>query len=377
MKTIPVIHAAGTPFQCGETVGRALRDAIKANIPDYLDIFHHVAGAGRDDVYAYARKLPPAIQAYAPKLIDEMQGLAAGAGVTFEDILVLNARTEIMAGIMAGRKGGGPDECTSIATLPEVTANGHTLMGQNWDWIVTVASRTALIRLEQEGHPRALVFTEAGIVGKIGCNEHGIGVCANRLTSSHDKGEIGVPWHIQLRKAMAAPNMHRAIQAVVQPKRGASGMFMIGAKGGEAIVLETTPTDFGSLLPEDGILTHSNHYLCPELKAVDTRKSGSALTLIRHARARRLMARESGAITLESYKRVLRDHFSYPQAICRHADESDPLADRTLSAASILMDLDSGEMQIAAGPPCENDYQSLSVLGNVAGATKVKAQAPK
>lgn len=363
MRTIPVIRAAGTPFQCGQTVGRALKDAIRANIPDYLDIFRHTAGAARDDVYAYARKLPPAIRAYAPNLLDEMQGLAAGAEVTFEDILVLNARTEIMAGIMAGKRGGGPDECTSIATLPEVTADGHMLMGQNWDWIVTVASRTALIEMAQPGQPRMLVFTEAGIVGKIGCNEHGIGVCANRLTSSHDKGEIGVPWHVQLRKAMAAPNMHRAIQAVVQPKRGASGMFMIGARGGEAIVLETTPADFASLLPEDGILTHSNHYLCPELKAVDTRKSGSALTLIRHDRARRLLARERGAITLDSYKRVLRDHFSYPQAICRHPDETDPLADRTLSAASILMDLDTGEMQIAAGPPCENEYRTLNVTG--------------
>lgn len=369
MRTIPVIRASGTPFQCGETVGRALKDAIKANIPGYLDIFLHTAAAPRDDVYAYARKLPPVIEAYAPKLMEEMKGLAAGAEVTLEDILVLNARTEIMAGIMAGKRGGGPDECTSIAVLPEVTAEGHTLLGQNWDWITTVAERTALIQLEQEGHPRALVFTEAGIVGKIGCNEHGIGVGANRLTSSHDKGEIGIPWHIQLRKVMAAPNMHRAIQAVVQPKRGASGMFMIGARGGEALVLETTPDDFGSLLPEDGILTHSNHYLCPELKHVDTRKSGSALTLIRHARARRLMARESGTITLETYKRVLRDHFSYPQAICRHPDESDPLADRTMSAASILMDLDTGEMQIAAGPPCENEYQTL----NVTGATRVKA----
>ena len=42
-------------------------------------------------------------------------------------------------------------------------------------------------------------FTEAGILGKIGLNNHGVGVCINILGSSSDGGLGGIPIHILLR----------------------------------------------------------------------------------------------------------------------------------------------------------------------------------
>ncbi len=145
---------------------------------------------------------------------------------------------------------------------------------------------------------------------------------------------------------------------------------LIGARGGGVIDIETAPNDFGYLLAEDGMLTHSNHFLSPELRAVDSRKGVSALTLIRHDRARRLLAKQAGAIEPESFMRVLRDHFSFPHAICRHIDEADAPHERMLSAASIIMDLDANEMFIASGPPCEHDYRKIgldAIHGEAAG----------
>jgi isopenicillin-N N-acyltransferase-like protein len=350
MRDIPFFSAKGTPYECGQTIGRAMRADIHANIADYGDIFLRMKGADAGSVRAFALTLVPAISAYAPTLIEEMRGLADGAEVDFADIVALNARTEIMYGLDAS-------ECTSIGVLPELTRSGHTMIGENWDWKALVTGRTAVLGLEQPGTPRVVVFTEAGFVGKIGLNDAGIGVCANLLGSSHDKGQAGVPFHVILRSVLAAPNLHKAMQAVILAKRGSSGNYLIGARGGEIVDIEATPDAFDVILPRDGMITHSNHFLSPELQRVDTHRAVSTLTFIRCERARRLMASDRGKIEPGSFMRVFRDHFSFPSAICRHEDPSQPANERSISGASIIMDLDEGEMLVAAGPPCEHEYR--------------------
>jgi isopenicillin-N N-acyltransferase like protein len=350
MRDIPFFSARGSAYECGQAIGRALRTDIHSNVADYAGIFLRTKGADSAAVRAFALKLVPAIEAYAPALVEEMRGLAQGAEAEFADIVALNARTEIMYGL-------GSTECTSLGVLPELTRAGHTMIGQNWDWKALVSGRTAVLGLEQPGHPRVLVFTEAGFVGKIGLNEAGIGVCANLLGSAHDKGQTGVPFHVILRAVLSAPNLHKAIQAVTLAQRGSSGNYLIGARGGEIIDIEATPEAFDVVLPQDGIIAHANHFLSPELQRVDTHRAESTLTFIRHERARRLFGHDRGQIDSESFMRVFRDHFSFPSAICRHEDPAQPAAERTISGASLIMDLEDGEILVAAGPPCEHEYR--------------------
>lgn len=354
MRDIPLLRARGTPAECGETIGRALRSEIHANIADYGALFLHYKGADKAKVRRFATDLVPAIEPYAPALVEEMRGLARGADVELADIVALNARTEIMYGLAAS-------ECTSVGVLPEFTRANRTLIGENWDWKALVTGRTVILDLEPADKPHVLVFTEAGFVGKIGLNEAGIGVCANLLGSAHDRGQVGVPFHIILRTILTAPNMHKAIQAVTVAKRASSGNYMIGAAGGEIVDIEATPETFDVLYPIDGIVTHSNHFLSPDLKAVDTHRAQSTLSFVRYERARRLISRERGQIDAASFMRVFRDHFSFPHAICRHEDTTQQAAERSISGASIIMDLEAGEMLIAAGPPCEHDYRAHKV----------------
>jgi isopenicillin-N N-acyltransferase like protein len=55
-------------------------------------------------------------------LVEEMQGVAAGAGVDFEDILALNVRTEIAYGMFS-------DGCTAFSWK----VGEKSFMAQNWD----------------------------------------------------------------------------------------------------------------------------------------------------------------------------------------------------------------------------------------------------
>jgi isopenicillin-N N-acyltransferase-like protein len=132
-----------------------------------------------------------------------------GARVDFDDIVTLNVRYEILYyqfGINAPTDG-----CTAFAVSPERSADGHLLIGQNWDWVPDV--RGAVLRtLDPDGH-WTLSFTEAGVVGgKIGLSSAGIGLTINGLTTtSDDWSRIGKPFHLRCYEILRARDLNRAI----------------------------------------------------------------------------------------------------------------------------------------------------------------------
>ena len=67
-------------------------------------------------------------------------------------------------------------ECTSVAVAGERCADGHTRVAQNWDWVGFQRQNVIALQVHRDGWPDYLTLTEAGIVAKIGVNEHGAGV---------------------------------------------------------------------------------------------------------------------------------------------------------------------------------------------------------
>jgi isopenicillin-N N-acyltransferase-like protein len=156
--------------------------------------------------------------------------------------------------------------------------------------------------------------------------------------------------------------MADALRRAVGYPRVSSGNFLLADAGGEAIDLEAVPGDFGYLLPQQGMIAHSNHFLT-NFPVFDRRKALSALTLLRPQRARHLLADvlDARKVAVDDLRAVFRDHYSYPNGICRHVDDRDAPYDRVCSVFSIVMDLDAREFSIAEGPPCEHDYVSVSL----------------
>ena len=106
-----------------------------------------------------------------------MEGVAVGAGVDFEDILTLNARSEIA---LTGRKDiAFADGCTAIAVTPP--ASQDTIIGQNWDGKGSQIDSLLLLNIEQSDKPNITMVTEGGIIGKVGFNSAGVAVCLNAL----------------------------------------------------------------------------------------------------------------------------------------------------------------------------------------------------
>lgn len=355
---------SGTPRERGLLHGEAYAEEIAENVETYLEVFDHY-GADEATVYDQAAAFVSIIEDEHEAYAEEMRGIAEGSGLSIEDVTVLNARYEVMYGAYAetarGMDGDGhPDGCTGFGAQPEVTIDGHTLLGQNWDWIPPL--NIFVMDVRREDAPDMVAMTEMGIVGgKIGVNEHGIGMLLMGLVTGADgEDPIRKPYHVRFREALDAERLDQAIAPFVQSKRACSASVLLGHHSGEMIDLELGPESQGYLYAEDGLLTHANHVE----GAVDAESEFEKLlpdTLCRSPRLRRLLARERGSIDVEKAKAALRDHVGHPKSICRHIDETDPEHEQDQSNASFVIDCDERHLYGTYGPPCENDYVGFQV----------------
>jgi isopenicillin-N N-acyltransferase-like protein len=367
-RRIPVLDLDGDdPEAAGRLHGERFAGSIAHNLRVYLDRF---AARGLDPARAIAEgvRWEAAIADQAPRYAAEMRGIARGAGRAPEEIALINARYEIAFSLF-GREARAPDGpaaeaegCTTAGLLPEATASGHTLLAQNWDWLAAIRGHCVVLRMRRTTLPSFVALTEAGIVGgKMGVNAAGIGLVENGLAADHDGCHpYEKPFHVRCREILDASTLHDALLPVVQTRRSASANFVIGSREGEIVDLETSPDAVVPLHPKDGIVTHSNHFL-------DLRHGPSQMerispsTLVRGARLERMLRRDRGALDLGRIRAALADHCSHPQGLCRHPDPGQPEVRRTMTLASVVIDLDDGVMWVAEGTPCDTEHVPVAL----------------
>ena len=254
------------------------------------------------------------------------------------------------------------DGCTTFGLLPQVTADGHAWLGQNWDWLEGVHGRTFVLRVERADKPAFVCLTEAGIAGgKMGINECGIGLVENGLASSADgRHPYCKPFHVRCREVLDAETLDQAMLAPFEAPRTCSANFMLGASGGEIVDIETSPDHASRLHAQDGIVTHSNHFLS-EGHGESLLEKIAPNTLHRVDRMRALLVAHRDAVSFEHMRSAAMDHTGAPYGICRHPDPKQPANRRTMTVGAVLIDLDARVMRVANGPPCCNEYVAFRI----------------
>jgi isopenicillin-N N-acyltransferase-like protein len=355
--TVPVLELKGSPREIGRRHGEQVRELVHDNVRFYMDLWQHMGGVGREKILSDVEAFVPFVERYDGDLVEEMRGIAEGAGLEFREIAALNARTELtfscLPNTLKDSSGGG---CTSFGLLPEVTENGHLILGQNWDWRAEALHTCVVLRIEQENKPSIVMHAEAGTVGHRGINSSGLGVCINYIRTENDGFRPGLPFLIKLRGILNSTRMSDALRMLMTYVGPNSMNMVIGQQGGEIVDVENLPNDLLFVYPQDGILTHANHFESPMLRVRDTGKSTLPDTILRSRRLRRLLSARSGRLNVETIREALTDHFSYPDSICRHPDERSPRVDQWQTLSSIILDLTDLTLRYTDGPPCSGPY---------------------
>jgi isopenicillin-N N-acyltransferase-like protein len=359
MSTFPHIRVSGDPHERGRQLGQQAADRIARSIAIYRGIFKHYADWEWEQVTELAARYRPKIEAYEPRYLVEIDGMAAGSGLDARDLLAINVRTEVMFAAVARQ---AAKECTAFVALPEVTAEDHMLIAQSWDWKPQMEETVIVLEAEQEDGPNFVTVVEAGLLAKTGFNSAGIGLVTNALVSDLDVGAPGVPYHVILRAILDAETMSDALGAVLRMPRSSSANYLIAHRDGLVINIEAAPGDYSRAylqFPEEGTFVHTNHFVAPDFDLKDvTLWSGPDSPFRRHRMAT-LLGAAVGDLDGHSAQALFNDHVNYPSGICTHPDPRLDPPDQFATVAAVIMDLNASSLWISDGFPCQTPFREL------------------
>jgi isopenicillin-N N-acyltransferase-like protein len=357
--TFPVVHVDGEPYDQGLQHGVALREQITHNLDVYYDRFLREGHLEPDEARARAATYQPILE--GGSYFQALNGMARGSGHALLDLLVLNLRYELLYYQYGVCAVGGADGCTSFAVLPRASANGHLLLGQNWDWIPGV--KGAFLHTREPDGLETLGFTEAGIVGaKIGLNSAGLGLVINGLMSTSDDWSRAVmPFHVRCYEILRRRRLADAAAVISAGLRACSANFLIAQTPDQAVDIEAAPDSVRLLEPRRGTLVHSNHFVDPSaLGIVEPQAERRPHSYTRQARLLALLDARA-PVAVGDLEVSLRDHDNYPDGICRHAHPDDPPEEWCITVTSAIMDLDELSLRLTDGLPCEHLYEECSI----------------
>lgn len=349
----PIVVVEGTARERGYQHGKQAAERVASSVETHRRAISHFSGLDWLEVTKRALEFVPFLEDFAPDMLEELRGIAEGAGLPFADILGLNLRYELT---FTPKMAEG---CTAFAVLPGAMVDGHTYLGQDWDNAFRLRESCIVLRASGPGMAPYLTFTEAGVPGMIGLNGAGIGIARNALITA-DGGQTGVSINAIHYRVLHAQTMSDALAAVLVPRRSSPLNYLIGAPG-DAISLEATPEDVDFISDTDDIITHANHFTSLRLGVRDVGKVALPDSLMRDRRLHRYLEKRHGRIDVATVFEGLKDHFNQPDSICRHADERDPEESWISTVASVVMDLDTRTMYLSDGNPCESTYRAIQL----------------
>ncbi|MCG7508756.1 C45 family autoproteolytic acyltransferase/hydolase [Mesorhizobium retamae] len=371
----PLIEIHGTPRERGRQYGQAAAERIKRGVSHYLKQFADCGLDGRG-IRSHVESYLPRIHAYDGDLVEEMKGIAEGAGIDFDSVVLLNARTELLHEALevqkraSEREQNSPDGCTGVVVLPSASADGTIIHATNWDWKAECAETAVVLQIRRDDGPDVLMFAEAGAVSRAGVNAAGIAITANYIESDRDFEKPGIPLALLRRKALEAETYAGAIGVIVSTQKLTSNNLILSHRDGVAIDFECAPSETFAVYPDNGLIVHANHWTSTAAlsKYKDVGILGTPDSLYRDLRVKEHLKPKIGNITRRDVITALRDEFGAPLAVCRAPLRKSERGDLTATVATLMIDSNAGTMDITPLPALnrQSTTYTLSAARNLA-----------
>jgi hypothetical protein len=356
------LRLEGAPLQRGLAQGTALRARTRRHLDRWLAA---LGEAGVGDPRAYVAEMLKAtdflsaIRRHTPDLLEEIEGIAAGAEAPFELVFALQLLDEEWAHRVRTRHSRERlEKCSSVA----VAAADSAWIGQNMDLgAYTDGSQAALAIAPEADRPGALVFTTAGMIGLMGVNTAGVGVCVNSLPQLPSAPE-GLPVAFLLRRLLQAASLDEAADLVVRLPHATNQHYLIAAPGRVRSFEASADGVVEYRPPRPDRVLHTNHPL-----ASPGGEDDPAYLENSQARLRALTARLSqGAASFAAISAALSSCDDPKHPVCR-SRAAGPLSAFTTGSMISALAADGVTAWISPGPPREAGYRRVPVTSELDG----------
>jgi isopenicillin-N N-acyltransferase-like protein len=335
------------PHIRGRQIGETWAGQIRQTVPLYLDFFSQV-GVAPERVRSLGEASLSALEAWCPGLAQEVCAIAEGARLPLWQLASLNARTEILAVMPASTEG----ECSTAVFAPSGPQVPRTI--QTWDWHDALVPHGLMLQLTASSGISVKLFTEFGMLGKIGVNSAGLGLHFNILHHVSDNDSGGVPVHAIARRILEeATSVEEAIALARTARVSASTVLTVFSRQAgtpRAASIELSREATAVVLPRaDGWITHTNHFLDEALSRGERTPDASTT----YARLAHVNAELAGmtAVELTARADAMCGAAGNDAPICFHPDLNLPPKERWETLLTIGIDTQDFALDYAAGNP--------------------------
>jgi isopenicillin-N N-acyltransferase-like protein len=312
-------------------------------------------GRNREGQLALARAYRDVTAPALPRLIEELDGCAEGAGV---EPLELFASTieEIWYAPYARRTEG---RCSDLVAGPAATADGHLWVGHNNDLRPEVEPDVVAIEKVVDDEPTILQIGGVPWIS-VGWNQAGLSLTGNELSPNDER--VGISRSHQVFEMLRARNLHEMIAQAIRSDRASSYNNVLADRHGDVANVEGSATEVEiTRLGDDDRLVHTNHYVTERMRSYEGDPNYAARSDVRLCRARDLLAEHGrGSITAEALRAILSDHENQPNEVCRHPDLGHP---ESKTVFWTIADVTEGRILFGRGNPCDSMEQEYVFAG--------------
>ena len=337
-QSIPVIEARGTYREVGQQIGEKAKTQIGSMLSHLQEDLPQ--GVSWGDMLVGSRLYFEQSRITYPQYIEELVGIAEGAGVPFEDVFL--AMCEELWEDAAWQRG-----CTDMAARGPATRDGSTLIAHTNDLMPESRENLVILKVQSGDEPEFLGVSSGAVGISAGFNAAGISLTGNQLDQNDIKP--GVPRLLVVRAILGSQYLSEAMEHCLLPVRASSYNNVIADVNGEVYSMEGSATDCVPIYIEGDILAHSNHYLSPSMRKFEAETGGLGNSVYRYNRAMRLLRENFGQLTPMLFQRLLADHAGYPTSICKHGLES-------ITVFSIIIQVEQLRAWIGVGNPCQTTF---------------------
>ena len=318
------LEASGTPHDIGVQLGRFGAAIVHSHLVN-APAWHSVMAFRGDLRIAAMRQI---VEERLPACWQELQGLAQGLDLPFDDVFLWNCRGDVWA--MA------PDGCTTV-----LVPGPEPVIAHNEDGDPGLRGQCALARLNPDAGRAFTAFVYPGSLPghTFAVTETGLAQAVNNIRSR--SAGIGLPRMVIGRAVLDCATLDEAIRTIETLPRAGAFHFTLAQRGDPRLVSVEFTHERSSVVFFEHPSCHANHLIHGGMTSEPQIVTGSSAA--RQQRGNELL-RQIGAGRPDPLS-ILRDRMNDALPIMREqADDSDN--ENTLATALICVGADRVDWQV-------------------------------
>lgn len=286
------------------------------------------------------------IAVHAPGFLEEIQGIADACQTDY-DLILSNMTVTYFE----------QSACNVVAVAGTQCRNGRTIFARNHDWLDEDQQWVTCFRTSPKNGLRSIGFGFADPGRYDGVNEAGLAMAGAAIWYRH-KPQPGLRMNVVTRWVLDTfSDTPSAVDYLTRIPHHEGISYLVADREGCIARVEAAPEGVNVAFTKDGMLAAINLFQSPEMGGLDLEHTlGKENIVYRHRK--RIPAwydDHKGQIDLDAAKRLCSDH---EIGLCDHGEgRSEPFG----TIYSWVAELGTGEIHVAHGRPCENEYKVIEL----------------